>query len=278
MTWQQRLWRHGQNIWYASKPLLFYAMLPPLLTRFGQLFRVGKDADLEEFLRVSKNFYLFAAHLLVWWCFVKHSRKRGTTLCAETGLYWRRGEANYTLAAYCFLFGMAAALFFSALITLLPMPVWLREAYQKNNAPMYGQADVLLLVPLSAVLAPFLEEIVLRGYMLSRLSERYNVKTALWGTALVFAICHGSPVSFVYALFMGLAFALIEIRMDNLLYPICMHSGFNALAWINTVILLCGVKTDFFGSWYLVLLYGLAGALGAYLIGQKIKDEEKRKI
>ncbi len=278
MTWEQKVWKHGLHFLYAVKPFLFYAFVPVLLARFGQMFRVGTGADLEEFLRVSRNFYLFTGHLLVWWYFVRQSRRQGTTLCAQTGLYLRRGEVNLRLAMYCFFFGMAAALFFSAVVTLLPMPGWLKNSYHSTSAPMYGQVDVLLLLPLSAFIAPLLEEMVMRGFMLSRLLEHYSVRMSVWITSLVFAVCHGNLVSFIYALFMGLAFAWIDIKMDNIAYSIVMHIGFNSLAWINTVILLAGVQADFFGTWYLVFLYGAVGAMSAWLIGQKIQNEEEKKL
>ena len=81
----------------------------------------------------------------------------------------------------------------------------------------------------SAISAPLLEEVLMRGLLYNRLKETlYSRRKALAGSALLFAVFHGNLVQGVYAFFLGLLFALIYESYQSLLPAVLAHMAANA--------------------------------------------------
>ena len=67
-------------------------------------------------------------------------------------------------------------------------------------------ADLVVAAVLAVVVAPFLEELLFRGFLQGVLSARYGARAGLLVTSAVFALLHGLaglPVLFALALFLG---------------------------------------------------------------------------
>lgn len=85
----------------------------------------------------------------------------------------------------------------------------------------------LLNLSLIILVAPVMEEMVFRGLILQRLMVRTSVTKALFFTSVVFGLLHfefGLSAG-IFGLFMGLVF----LQTKNLLVPILLHIGNNAL-------------------------------------------------
>lgn len=72
------------------------------------------------------------------------------------------------------------------------------------------------------ILSPIIEEIVFRGVLLDKL-RGYGDKTAIWFTALTFALFHGNLSQFFYAFILGLIFGYIAIKTNTIRYTIILH-------------------------------------------------------
>jgi len=89
------------------------------------------------------------------------------------------------------------------------------------------------------VLAPVLEELLFRGFLLNRWATRYGARKAIIFSALVFAIVHViSPATFFFGLLAGVAY----VRTRTLRVPIFLHFLNNLLAvlWQAATSLLSG--------------------------------------
>ncbi len=84
-----------------------------------------------------------------------------------------------------------------------------------------GESVVLQVLVLS-VSAPIIEELMFRKLMLDRLRP-YGDMTAIWVSALAFSLFHGNLSQALYALVLGMIFAYIVIRTNNILYSIGLH-------------------------------------------------------
>ncbi len=108
------------------------------------------------------------------------------------------------------------------------------------NALLYGPStqsaewlrDVVSRIPLwarymNALLAPFtagiFEEIVWRGYGITRLEEFMSPKRAVFLQALAFALWHVSPVHVIFVFFIGLAYGYTFLKRRSLAPLIIAH-------------------------------------------------------
>ena len=85
------------------------------------------------------------------------------------------------------------------------------------------------------IVAPFMEEFLLRGVFLSRarnLGDRFAILTS----AILFGLYHGNVEQCAYAFFIGLFLADIVIKTGKLSYSIIFHMSFNAVSIIGSSI------------------------------------------
>lgn len=109
--------------------------------------------------------------------------------------------------------------------------------------------------------APVVEELIFRKFMLDFLRP-YGDKTAIWVTALAFAMFHGNLSQAFYAFALGLIFAYIVIRTNDVRYSIAYHIIINILgSTIIPMMALSGSSVLTTISGLLVILFILAGVI-----------------
>ena len=91
-------------------------------------------------------------------------------------------------------------------ISMSPL-VAISEEYQNANDAFYGSTFGLELLG-SALITPFLEELLHRGVVYGRLRLMMGMWPAVIVSALIFAGLHFNIVQFVYAFLLGMVFAL----------------------------------------------------------------------
>lgn len=85
-----------------------------------------------------------------------------------------------------------------------------------------GPLKILVMV----VLAPLLEELVFRKFLLDRTAV-YGERTAVLFSALTFGLFHMNLFQFFYAFSVGWIFAVVYVRTRRLVYPVVMHMVIN---------------------------------------------------
>ena len=96
-----------------------------------------------------------------------------------------------------------------------------------NSAVLAPICEEMLLLANSAVLAPICEEMLFRGAMLSAWEPRGG-KKAVWVTAILFAILHGSIAGLPMHLMAGVLLALLVLYTDSLYAGLIFHTVYNA--------------------------------------------------
>lgn len=274
MTRQQKIWKGTAAVLYSIRPLLLYLFLPGILMSLGMMVRRYSGSD-AAFILESGNFYNFVSMLLILAYFGRASKKRGQAFWDEVTLYIKkpdRKEAEFWLV--CLLFGASVGLFLSALFSLLPD--WLLASYSERSAGIFNGRDLILVALTVGFLAPLTEEIVFRGYMLNRLMTFFSVRHSVILCAAFFAVCHVNVFWMLYALAMGFFLCWISLKKDNILYSVLVHVGFNLPSVVIAVIQSAGSAGEwFFGSRFLILLYGVIGAASGRLLYRKIRKGEE---
>lgn len=272
LTWQQKIWIYGGTLLHALKPVMVYMTVPPLLLAVSSLlFNRQKYRASPEYCEYATNFYTFLGLLLVFLILIRSAKKRGVSLKDEVTLSFRGLQWNYLFGMGAF--GAAAAVGISAVYTFLPEA--LMQSYNEMSYSSFEAYDVTLAVVSTAVVAPVLEEMVFRGYMLNRLLSVFEENKSVAIVSIFFALCHVNVFWGLYGLFMGYLLARVSIRQDNIIYSMAMHIGFNLPAVCNYVIQnSAALRRVFYGSRFLIVGYGVLSCCVAVLLWRQYKKYE----
>lgn len=272
MSFQQKLWIKLLAVLRALCPLLLYLCLPALVLAIGRSIR-KTGMTTEEFAAASGNFYTALGIILVIWLFYLGSKRRKVNFFEDIILSFDIKDWKKILMMFAF--GIGTAIGISAIITLLPLPEFLSTDYTAKSQMIYKGTDILLVIISQLILAPFVEEVVFRGYMLNRLLPALQERTSIIIVTVIFALCHLSGIWILYALTMGYLLTKVTIHEDNLIYAIAMHVGFNLPSVVNFLIMQSDDSRNFiYGSSLLIALYGMIGFAVAILLGRLYYQKE----
>ncbi|HEX2140825.1 MAG TPA: type II CAAX endopeptidase family protein [Candidatus Limnocylindria bacterium] len=90
--------------------------------------------------------------------------------------------------------------------------------------------DPLVLVLALVVVAPVAEETFFRGVVYNAWEREYGSRLAVGGSALLFALIHGSIFVLVPIVLLGVLLAVFYRRTRSLPAAIALHAGFNAIS------------------------------------------------
>jgi uncharacterized protein len=95
---------------------------------------------------------------------------------------------------------------------------------------------VVLLVLITVVFAPVIEELFFRGLLLRSIEKRFGPRWALWGSSIVFAAVHLQLLQFPALVMIGLVLGWLTLRNGRLGPSIWAHVAFNATATITLLV------------------------------------------
>ncbi len=92
-----------------------------------------------------------------------------------------------------------------------------------------------ILLLLTVVLAPIMEELIFRKLLLDRLSV-YGAKFAIIVSAVAFGLFHGNLDQLFYAVLVGIVLGFVAIKSGNWLYSVLIHAVMNFVGGILPVL------------------------------------------
>ena len=99
-----------------------------------------------------------------------------------------------------------------------------------------NRAEPWVLVVALVVVAPVAEEIFFRGIAFNAWEREYGTRRAIYGTAALFAVIHGSVFALAPIFLLGLVLALLYRRTRSLPATIALHATFNAVSVAITLL------------------------------------------
>ena len=117
-----------------------------------------------------------------------------------------------------------------ALDKVFPPPAWFWELFNKVFESDYGIYGAILKV---AIIAPVVEELIFRGVIMHGLMRNYSKFTAVFVSALMFAIFHLNPWQFPATFILGLLLGTLMVRTRNIYLCILGHAFNNGLVLIS---------------------------------------------
>ncbi|MBR2046200.1 MAG: CPBP family intramembrane metalloprotease [Agathobacter sp.] len=118
------------------------------------------------------------------------------------------------------------------IISMSPL-VSMSQEYQNASDAFYGSSFGLEILG-SALITPFLEELLHRGVVYGRLRRMMGLLPSVLVSALIFAGLHFNIVQFIYAFLLGIVFALFMEKSGRLYPAVIAHVVANGLAVIRT--------------------------------------------
>jgi len=128
---------------------------------------------------------------------------------------------------------------------ILPPPVWFWELFNKIFESDYGIYGAFLKV---VIMAPVIEELIFRGVIMHGLMRNYSRFTAVFVSALLFALFHLNPWQFPATFILGLVLGILMLRTRNIYLCILGHAINNGLVLISIQYWEEIQKTTFFQS------------------------------
>lgn len=178
----------------------------------------------------------FAAYLVLFVAMVVLVRLRGFA-------FWRTVKWNFPAASWAgyLALGIALAIAIQGVSSLLPIPKQLPiDRYFRTPLGAY------MMTFFGVAVAPFVEEMLFRGFLYPVLARRLGLTAAVVLTAIAFAFIHESQLAHAWApllmLFVvGVALTAVRARMQSVAGSWLMHVGYNA-----TLFLMLFLASDYF--------------------------------
>ncbi|WP_291579730.1 CPBP family intramembrane glutamic endopeptidase [Clostridium sp. UBA6640] len=107
------------------------------------------------------------------------------------------------------------------------------QAYQESIQTLIKSPITSLLQV--CIIAPVIEEILMRGFILDGLKDTYGVRVALIVSAILFALLHFNMVQTLSAFVCGLILGLLYLKTKSILCCIIAHCGYNVISYITMI-------------------------------------------
>lgn len=140
------------------------------------------------------------------------------------------------------------------------------ESSAFSSGLLPGPAGILLEASVYGLYMPFIEEMLFRGILFSRLYRLFGRAAAAVFSSLIFGLYHWNPAQGAYAFVMGLVFALAYEKTGRIEVPWALHGTCNmmvmVLSWTDTYRRVC---TSAWGAGFLAIAAG--GYFSLFLTG-----------
>ena len=213
----------------TAAPFLLGALLKPLILIFGESRALTRAALLvSEFAMYGVAFPLFAWLMgRIPSCEMKEKKK------IRLGQFLGMLVFCYGLT---YLGNMIGGFFMEAVGILRG------TAYGNPVAEAIDQMDMGMIFLTTVLIAPVMEELVFRKYLIDRLVP-YGQKTAVILSGLFFALFHGNFYQFFYALLLGMVFAWLYSSTGRIRYNIMLHMLINLMGGVLPIMMSHGMDS-----------------------------------
>ena len=166
--------------------------------------------------------------------------------------------------------------------SLLLLPINFNILFSQDAPESYHLYNFILDTIGTAMVPAFCEEFLFRGLILFALLP-YGKKTAIYGSAILFAFMHQNPGQFLYTFVLGIILAYMAIESDSIWGGILLHFVNNFLS-VGLTALVYVLPEDVGMIVYYVLFYGImivglliAFGLLLYHVIRRAKRKKKKK-
>ena len=250
------------KIWEIIYPVAMYYVTIVIIMFCAQLiFGTGNETYM-----ICKSIGSLAALVVVWSYY-----RQDLALAGKLGRKFPFSKDAVINILWIVGITICVSIALNNLITMSPL-MSMSESYEDAASAFYG-TNIWLELLGSALVTPILEEMLHRGVVYRRLRLMTGMWMSVILSALIFAVLHFNLVQFIYALLLGIVFALIMEKTDRLIYPVLAHVIANGIAVIRTETgFLAGTVDGSVFAWILSVVLLLVGICGIIIF---CKDSAK---
>ncbi len=164
-------------------------------------------------------------------------------ICAVGFIYLLKSKYEINILSNVTPMGILLAIFCSVLFFLLLDkcldPIF-ESVFPQSEQDYQETIQSLIKSPVTGLLqvcivAPIIEEILMRGFVLVGLKNTYGVMGALFISALFFAILHFNMVQTLSAFVCGIILGLLYIKTNSIPCCIIAHCGYNLISYVAMI-------------------------------------------
>lgn len=191
----------------------------PLFEYIGEAFGAPIDG-----LRLKAfaywNIFSFCLALLIVLFFLRHDMRENTDL---------RNQASLPLSIFWSIFGIFLALFAQGIAVMIEQQLGIKSESGNTQAILSIIKQVPLMIIVSSIIGPILEEIIFRKIIFGSLYKRFNFVISALISSVIFGLAHMEPVHLLLYSAMGFTFAFLYVQTKRILVPIFAHVTMNTL-------------------------------------------------
>ncbi len=154
------------------------------------------------------------------------------------GCLWRAGY-RIAIFSHVTITGVLLALSCSVLFFVIldkGLDAFFEKIFPQSERQYQETVRTLLKSPVAGflqtcVIAPFVEEILMRGFVLGGLRSTYGTLTALLVSSVLFALLHFNMVQTLSAFVCGMLLGLLYLKTNSLLCCMIAHCGYNMISY-----------------------------------------------
>jgi membrane protease YdiL (CAAX protease family) len=158
--------------------------------------------------------------------------KRDLMLTGKFGLKESINKKQWMELGFVIVITLFLSVALNNVLSMSPL-VKMSQEYQNASEAFYG-SNIWVELLGSALITPFLEELLHRGVVYGRLRRMMGLVPSVLLSALIFAGLHFNIVQFIYAFLLGIIFALFVEKSGRLYPAVIAHIAANFLAVIRT--------------------------------------------
>ncbi len=185
--------------------------------------------DLQTIQNLSYDFFMkYAIHVtlisnvLAFITYIVLFRMRKMKFTREVGLT----TLNFKTCAAMVVLGFVMNIFVSVLLSAVPFPDAWWEQYN-SLASAIPSAPVWISLLSTVIVAPIVEETVMRGLFYNRLKRGMPMFAAMLISSWIFGLIHGTVIWVIYASLLGMLLVWIYEKYRSLTASIIFHLSFN---------------------------------------------------
>ena len=199
-----------------------------LLVSVFLLDKIPKDLFSQSTL--SFLLIIFSMYIIAFPVYALMNKKREKTVIEKHKMKWWEMIVAILMMAGMVSVGAIVGFVINLVIVLLTGA----EAANVNSlADMMTNSNFFLRVLTVGILAPIVEELVMRKILIDRI-VKYGELMAILFSGLAFGLIHGNINQFIFATFVGMFSAFIYIRTGRIIYSIILHMALNLTTSVIT--------------------------------------------
>jgi len=169
-------------------------------------------------------------YFLVYKIIISLMKKQSLSIRSVAKSDPKKWNELFKISSWTFLTAVVAtsfSVFLLTVISFLPNVYELIIPYIEELAAEEDIPHVYLFV-VAVIVAPIVEEIIFRGYIMNKWIDKYSLKKGIFYSSFLFMLFHVQSF-FIPQLLLGLLCALVYVKFNNLFYAIFTHSLYNLL-------------------------------------------------